>query len=351
MAGFPLSIFAIAWCGIDSAVADFDWKASGSGGAIVTGGEGALAAGMKLLIDGGNAADAAAAMLLALAVTDYGQFAIGGEISLLIYDSKTQSVKVLCGLGRAPLDPKAVEWYYTNGIPAHGGMNSAPVPGAVDLCVTLLRMYGTKSFAEAVLPTLQLLDQGDQDWHRRLALTLRKLVEAEQSVSGTRDEKLTAARDRFYKGDVADELEAWYVESGSFLRKRDLAAHEMRVEDPISVTYRGYTIYKCGPWTQGPMLCQALRILEDFDVKQMGHLSADQIHVTVESLKLAFADRDEYYGDPQFVDVPLRSLLSEDYARQRRTLIDMAGASREFRPGDPLQIKSLESLPGRKKQP
>jgi gamma-glutamyltranspeptidase / glutathione hydrolase len=337
-----LSFCALIVCGTRSAAKEISWNASGQGGAIVTGGGGALAAGMKLLKDGGNAADAAAATLLALTVTDYSQFAIGGEVSLLIYDAKTQKVKVLCGLGRAPLDPKAIDWYYANGIPASGGMNSAPVPGAVDLCVTLLRKYGTKSFAEAVQPTLELLDKGDQDWHPRLAVTLRKLAEAEQSTSGSREDRLMSARDRFYKGDVADELEAWYIETGSFLRKRDLAAHATYIEDPVSVSYRGYTVYKCGPWTQGPMLCQALRILEGFDLRRMGHLSADQIHVTVEALKLAFADRDEYYGDPLYVDVPLHSLFSDAYARKRRPLIDMVRASSEIRPGDPLHMQPLK---------
>ena len=111
-------------------------------------------------------------------------------------------------------------------------MKAAPVPGAVDLCVTLLKLYGTKSLEEAISPTLALLDAGDRDWHPALAVTLRKLVEAEHAEKGTREEKLGAARDRFYLGDVADELEAWYVSTGAFLRKQDLAAHRTVVEEP-----------------------------------------------------------------------------------------------------------------------
>ena len=114
-----------------------------------------------------------------------------------------------------------------------------------------------------------------------------------------------------------------------------------RVEDPVSVDYRGYTIYKCGPWTQGPYLCQTLRLLEGFDLKAMEHLSPDYIHVVVESLKLALADRDEYYGDPRFVDVPLQELLSDDYTQLRRPLIDMRHASRDRRPGDPYGPRPL----------
>ena len=261
---------------------EISWKASGTGGAIAAGGSGAVHSGMRLLRNGGNAADAAAATLLALAITDYGFFAIGGEVPLLIFDARTEKVTVLSGLGRAPRSPEAIAWFYKNGIPANGSMKSAPVPGAIDLCVTLLRLFGTKSFEETVSPTLELLDNGNQDWHPRLAITLRKLVEAERQHSGTREEKLTAARDRFYIGDVADELVAWYKQTGSFLRKKDLAAHRTSVEQPVSAQYRGYTVYKCGPWTQGPVLCQTLRLLEGFDLQSMKPFSTDYIHVITE---------------------------------------------------------------------
>ena len=323
--------------------AEITWKASGRGGAVAAGKPEAVAAGVELLQQGGNAADAAAATLLALAVTDYGLFAIGGEVPLLIYDVEQKRVNVLSGLGRAPLDPEAIRWYYEHGIPANGSMKAAPVPGAPDLCFTLLKLYGTKSFEEVVGPTLRLLDQGREDWHEDLAVTLRKLVEAERDADGTREAKLTAGRDRFYTGDVADELEAWYISTGSFLRKEDLAAHRTLVEDPVSIEYRGYTVHKCGPWTQGPYLCQTLRLLEGFDLRSMGHLSADHVHVSVEALKLGFADRDEYYGDPEFVDVPLGPLLSDRYTALRRPLIDLLHASRGRRPGDPHDLRPLRT--------
>ena len=339
---FALTV--IIACGQGSPVTaaeEITWRDSGRGGAVASGREEAVAAGLSLLEQDGNAADAAAATLLALAVTDYGLFAMGGEVPLLIYDARKREVKVLCGLGRAPLDPEAIKWYYDNGIPSGGNMKSAPTPGAVDLCVTLLKLYGTSSFEQAVTPTLTLLDAGGDDWYPSLAITLRKLVEAERACPGNRAEKLSAARDRFYTGDVADELVAWYKETGSFLRKRDLAAQVTRVEDPVSVNYRGYTVHKCGPWTQGPYLCQSLRLLEGHDLQAMGHLSADYIHVVTESLKLAFADRDEYYGDPLFTDVPLRRLLSSRYTNRRRSLIDMQSASLQRRPGDPARMRPL----------
>jgi gamma-glutamyltranspeptidase/glutathione hydrolase len=173
------------------------------------------------------------------------------------------------------------------------------------------------------------------------------MVEEERITPGSREEKLQAATDRFYgrnrfRNDIAYDLEAFYIEKGGFLREADLAAHVTLVEDPVTVTYRGYTVCKCGPWTQGPYLCQALRLLEGFDLKAMGHFSADYVHVVAEAIKLAMADRDEYYGDPTFVDVPLSALLSDVYTRIRRPLIDMQKASLEARPGDPYNMKPLK---------
>ncbi len=311
-----------------------DWKAEGTNGVVAAGGRPAVRAGVSMLADGGNAADAAAATVLALAVTDYGLTNIGGEAPLIIYDAAKREVKTLRGQGAAPRDPEAIQWYLKNGIPWNGDMKATPVPGMVDLCVTALRLYGTMPFERAVSPTLTLLDAGGDDWHAPLAATLRKLVEAELNAGGSREDGLVAARDRFYRGDIAETLCRWYEKEGSFLRREDLAAHETQVRDPVSIEYRGYTVYKCGPWTQGPGLCQALRILEGFDLKGMGHLSADYVHAAVEALKLAFADRDGYYADPDFVETPLDILLSDGYTEARRSMVDMKSASTQFRPAD-----------------
>ncbi len=346
-----LKFFGVIWCATltmyaASGASQIGWEASGKGGAVAAGGKEAVAAGVSILEQGGNAADAAAATLLALSITDYGSYAIGAEIPLIIYDASAKEVKVLCGLGGAPLDRNAIEWYYKNGIPGSGGMKAAPVPGALSLCITTVKLYGTMTFEQVVAPSLELLDsgpeRGPQDWHANLAATFRKLIETEKDTPGSRQEKLQAARDRFYKGDIADELVAFYVRNGGFLRKGDLAAHVTRVEDPVKVQYRGYTVCKCDTWTQGPYLCQTLRLLEGFDLKTMGHLSADYIHVLTEALKLGFADRDEYYGDPLFVDVPIEALLSDEYTKIRRSLIDMTNASAEVRPGDPVNMKAIK---------
>ncbi|MCB0111493.1 MAG: gamma-glutamyltransferase, partial [Caldilineaceae bacterium] len=188
---------------------------------------------------------------------------------------------------------------------------------------------------------------GDQPWHPNLAKTLRRMVEEEGITRGSREVRLQAACDRFYgrhpeRNDIAEELEAFYIAEGGFLRRADLAAHKTLIEEPVAVNYRGYTVYKCGPWTQGPYLCQALRLLEGFDLPALGHFSADYVHLLTEALKLAMADRDVYYGDPNFVDVPLEQLLSDAYTALRRPLIDMAHASHEARPGDPITMQAVK---------
>ena len=324
---------------------EIGWNAVSKTGVVAAGGPKAVAAGIEILEAGGNAADAAAGTILALNVTDHGACSIGGEVPLLIFDSEKQEVKSLSGQGRAPLSQTAIDWYMENGIP-NGDIKMAPVPSVVDLCTTTLRLYGTKAFEEIVAPTLALLDAGEADWHPDLAVTLRRMVEAERKTSGSREERIQAASDRFYgrngvNSDIADALEGFYIDKGGFLRKTDLAAHVTLVEDPVAVEYRGYTVYKCGPWTQGPYLCQALRLLEGFDLKAMGKFSTDYVHAVTEALKLAMADRDAYYGDPEFVDVPLSALLSDAYTEIRRSLIDMQKASLEARPGD---VDNMEPL-------
>ena len=328
--------------------------AAGSQGVVVSGKPAATAAGIKILKQGGNAADAGAATLLALSVTYVGAFCVGGEIPILVYSADQKNVKLLEGQGEAPRDPKAITWYMKHGI-ADGDVKAAAVPSTIDAIVTLLKLYGTKSFEEVVRPTLAILDAGGPSWYKDtgsgqrietgvnwqadLAVTFRKLVESEKTAKGTRQQRLQAVSDRFYRGDIAEALEAWYIEKGGFLRKADLAVHKTPVVDPLTTTYRGYTVYKPGPLTQGPYLLQTLRLLESFDLKKMGFNSADYIHTVIEAEKLALADRDEYYGDPNFVTVPMQQLLSDQYTKMRSELIDPKKASLELRPGDPYTMK------------
>ncbi len=369
----PLAVFFAALCLLETVYPQEIGKtASGKNGVVAAGKPEAVAAGTAMLENGGNAVDAAVASLLVLSIKHIGAFCIGGEVPMLIYDAKRKEVKVLSGQGAAPLDSNAIAWYYKNGVPGDD-IRAAAVPAVIDLCVTALQRYGTKSFEQVAGSALALLDAGGPNWYRDtgsgdtldglsgkkidatllnadyggrswyadLARTFRKLVEAEQKAAGSREAKLQAVADRFYRGDIAEELVAWYLERGGFLRKRDLARHVTRVEEPVAINYRGYTVYKCDTWTQGPYLSQTLRLLEGFDLKRMGFLSSNYIHVIIEAMKLALADRDEYYGDPLFAEVPLPALLSEEYTKMRRHLIDMKIASRELRPGDPNQMQPL----------
>ncbi len=316
---------------------EITWYASGNGGVVAAGPRASTQAGIDVLSKGGNAVDGAVATIFNLAVSQYGSFCIGGEVPFMFYSNSTGKVMVFNGMGGAPGDQKAIEWYYANGIPG-SGIRSATVPSAVSTLLTALELKGTMSFEQVITPTLALLDGGDEKWYSNLAETLRKLIYTEKNTAGTREQKIRAARDRFYKGDIADELNNYYVSSGAFLRKSDLDAHATTIEEPVTVKYRGYDVYKCNTWTQGPVLLQTLRLLENFDLKSMGYFSPDYIHVAVEAMKLAYADRDKYYGDPEFVKVPLIQLLSDQYTKLRFPLIDMKSASQEIRPGDPYNM-------------
>jgi gamma-glutamyltranspeptidase/glutathione hydrolase len=215
----------------------------------------------------------------------------------------------------------------------------------VDGCLTALDRYGTVTFAEAVAPTLDLLDRHEKPWHADLAVTIRRMVEAEQKSPSDRKRGLRLVADYFYRGPIAKELSVWCAANGGLIRYTDLATHTTRIEEPASADYRGYTVYKAGFWNQGPYLLQTLQLLEGFDLKKMGHNQPDTVHVMTEAMKLALADRDVYYADPLFVDVPAQQLLSRKYADLRRPLIDMKKASQVRQPGDPRGMKVLLENP------
>lgn len=184
----------------------------------------------------------------------------------------------------------------------------------LDACLVALDRYGTRTFTETIQPTLKLLDAGDLDWHADFARTLRRLVDAKKNAP---DRKLGLVRvaDAFYRGSIAHEIDAWSRSHGGLIRYADLATHTTRIEEPVRTAYRGFEVLKCGPWTQGPYALQALRLLEAFDLKKMGHHRPDSIHVTVEAMRLALADRDYYFGDPLFSPIPIKNLLSEEYTK------------------------------------
>ncbi|MDR3637437.1 MAG: gamma-glutamyltransferase [Isosphaeraceae bacterium] len=310
------------------------WEVSGTSGVVVAGGEEAVAAGIEVLRDGGNAVDAAVATILALSVTDATSFCFGGEVPILIYDARRGVVEVIAGQGAAPRLATQRYFEQRGGIPGTG-VEPAAVPAVVDACVTALDRSGTRTFAQVAAPALRLLDRGVKDWHLDLARTIRRLTAAEGDSPGERRRGLRLVADAFYRGAIAREIDDWSRTHGGLVRYTDLATHVTRVEEPVSSSYRGLTVVKCGPWTQGPYLLEALQLLEGYDLKAMGHNRPDTIHTTVEALKLALADRDTYYADPLFADVPLAELLAPQYASKRRALIDPRHASLTQRPGNP----------------
>jgi gamma-glutamyltranspeptidase / glutathione hydrolase len=316
------------------------WQATGERGVIVAGGDDAVAAGIHIFSAGGNAADASVATILALCVTDSTLFCFGGEVPLLVYDAKRQVVEVIAGQGAAPRLATREHFESRGAIPGTG-IEPAAVPATLDACLTVLDRYGTRTFADVAAPTLALLDLHRAKWHADLAATLRRLIEAERGSAGDRSRGLRLVADYFYRGPLARELAAWCEANGGLIRYQDLATHVTRVEQPVSVDYRGYTVHKCGPWTQGPYVLEALRLLEGFDLKALGHNRPQTIHLTVEAMKLALADRDVYYADPLFVDVPISQLVSRSYADVRRPLIDPLKASLVQRPGDPRSNRPL----------
>ncbi|HSQ57710.1 MAG TPA: gamma-glutamyltransferase [Gemmata sp.] len=325
------------------AQAQGEWKASGKEGAVAAGGQGAVDAGIAMLKRGGNAADAAAATILALSVTDSRSFCFGGEVPIIVWNAKRGCAEVLVGLGAAPR-LATQEHFAKTGIPGKG-IEPAPVPGAFDAVLTLLERHGTLRFADAVGPTLKLLENGRQPWHADLTRTLHRLVAAEKEAGSDRIRGLRRVSDYFYRGPIAREIDEWSKANGGLIRYSDLATHVTRVEEPLTADYRGYTVLKCGVWTQGPCLLQTLRLVEPYDLKKFGHNSPDAIHASVEAMKLALADRDQYYADPNFAEVPIRDLLSDSYTKLRGSLIDMKHASLDRRPGDPRGGKELLEKP------
>ncbi len=309
--------------------------------------------------------------MLVQSVVESSLFCFGSEVPIIVYDAERKSVEVIAGLGAAPR-LATPEWFRSNRdgrIQGRGDIANAVVPGFLDACLTALDRYGTRTFGECAQPMLGILrqraemseeslqqrarqrggvDMTPERWvrhHQNFLKMIEGLVSAEQAASGDRRRGLRLVADHFYRGSVARDIDAWSRANGGLLRFVDFAQHATRIEDPLSIDFHGFTVYKCGVWTQGPYLLQTLRLLEDRNLAALGHNSADYVHVVTEAMKLALADRDAYFGDPHFVDVPIRRLLSDEYLALRRPLIDMALASREQRPGDPGKMRPLLGIP------
>jgi gamma-glutamyltranspeptidase/glutathione hydrolase len=342
----------------------------------------ATEAARRILDAGGNAFDAAVGGQAALGVTDFSLNGMGSDAVLLVYNAKNKKVYSINAEPRAP-KLATIEWYQKNNggkIPESDGLLSGGLPGVVDAWYTLLDRWGTMSFEQVLQPAIDLAENGfplsengaaDIAESKKilkypttvkiylpngqppkagrilknpdLARTLRKLVEAEKANQAKgRHEALKAARDRFYKGDIAHDLATFSEANGGLFRYDDFAEYSAEVETPVSVNYRGYQIYKNPSASQGPTELLALNLLEGFDLKAMGLNSPDFLHTSVEAVKLAMADREKYLGDMDFIKIPYDGLLSKDYARERRKLIDPAKASLELRPGTPAGAAALD---------
>ncbi len=353
---------------------------AGPNGGVSTGHPLVTSAALEILLKGGNAFDAGAASMIVGGVLEQDLYSLGGEGLVLVYPAREGKVTSVNGQGWAP---KAVDvdWYLSRGKTVQGaGLDPAVVPGTLHAALTVLERWGTMSFETVAARAIQYardgfpLRQSTADTIRRqrefmrawpdnertwlkpdgslytagetvklpdLARTLARMVEAERAARAKgRAAGIAAARDRFYKGDIAREMVAFLQRHQAPFDFADFAEYTARIEAPASTTYRGYTVYKHGFTSQGPVLLQTLNILESFDLKAMRHDSADYVHTVTEAMKLAYADRDTYYADTAFVPVPAEGLLSKAYAKQRAARIDPRRASKSFIAGDPLPFDS-----------
>ena len=339
----------------------------------------------RILQAGGNAFDAAVAGQAVLGLVDAASNGVGSDAVILVYDAKAKAVVSINAEGTAPR-LATIEWYQKNlggKLPQSDTLLSGTVPGVVDAWYTLLDRWGTMTFAQVLQPAIDTAENGFPIGERMaaaiagsrklkkyptsvkvyfpggaaprpgdifrnpdLARTLRKLVDAEKENAGRgRHEALKAARDRFYKGDIARTMAKFSEEQGGLFRYEDFASYTDKVETPVSIDYRGYRVYKNASANQGPTELFTLNILEGYDLKKLGHNSPDYIHTSIEAVKLALGDREKYLGDMDFIQIPYEGLLSKEYARERRTLIDPEHASLELRPGVPEKFtKTTQAL-------
>jgi len=350
-------------------------------------------AGYRILEEGGNAVDAGVAAILTATVTEQDHIGLGGEAPILI-KMKNKPVVAISGVGVAPAKATVAHYEHRQAEPFEDAGKIAPIPafgiraaitpGTPDGILLALEKFGTMSFAQIAEPAIeraeafpateiysQTLGQtqrvlgfwpqsqkfflpngsvpqpGELVHMQDLARTLREMVAAEKKAHGDRAARIRAVHDYFYKGPLAKRIASASESMGGLISYDDLAKFKAEVDEPRSTTYRGYTIYKPGFWTQGPVTLEALNILEGFDLKAMGHNSPQYVHTLLEALKLAFADRDRFYGDPKFSKIPEEILLSKSYAAERRKLIDPNHASLESRPGNLGASAPATGSPGR----
>ena len=350
-------------------------------------------AGMRMLLSGGNAFDALVAAGFAAAVTEpIAAYSLAAEGVFMLYHAESGDLLSLSGQGTAPR-LATVDWYRSQGqeeIPTGPGPLahlSFTVPGVVAAFLSMLERYGTKTVGEVLEPSIHYAERGIPNYEymleridspgtrsqfdqyppggtdvffengkvpapgsllvqKGLGSILRKLVEAESAAPGHRLDGVRAARDCFYTGEVAQIIHDCAHSVGGILGLKSLAPYEAKYETPLKTSYMGYEIHGQRTWTQAAVLMQALNILENFNLREMGHNSTAYIHTISQAINLAFADREAYYGDPDFAVVPVDGLLSKEYARERAAMIDPSKAFPELPPhGDPWRYSSMSGAP------
>ena len=343
--------------------------------AVSTGHYLATLAAMRVLDRGGNAIDAGCTASMALSILQPDMVSFACVAPTLVYLKELDRVVSLAGLGYWPKNTDVSRLIAEGGKHVPEGLLRTVMPAAPATYIEGLRRYGTISFEEAASPAMELAKNGFATYpllasnidyleasFRRwpdnqkiflsrgraprvgelfvqedLSRTIARLIQAERDCRGDRDKKLRAVHDYFYRGPIAREIADYHAKNGGFVTFDDLAGFEVPVEDSLSVSYRNdYTVHSCDVWCQGIVLLETLKTLEGYDLKAMGHNSPDYTHTVVEALNLAFADREAYVGDPKFVHVPTKALISDAYAVRQRGRIDMSRAFGKLpEPGDP----------------
>lgn len=334
----------------------------GRNGIVATSQPLATAAGLEILAKGGNAADAAVAAGAALNVTEPTSTGIGGDMFALYFSADTKQVTALNGSGRAPaaltLDRLKKDGFSSELPPFHA--HTVTVPGACAGWFDLIETHGSRSMSEILAPAIRLAGEGfpvspltSYYWQRGVERQLRSSLNgSELTIDGrgpnpgeifrnpnlakTFEKVASGGRSAFYEGEIAEAIVAVIREAGGYMSMDDLAAHGSTWETPISVDYRGYRVYECPPNGQGITALMALNLLNGFDISELGLLSTERFHVLIESLRLAFADARWYVADPKYSDVPIKELLSKEYADERRKLIDLKRSTIDPKRGTPV---------------
>ena len=353
---------------------------------VSTGHNFASQAAFQILEDGGNAIDAGVCAGIALGILQSDLVSIGGVAPIIVYVAETQEIVTISGLGWWPRKADVEYFHRHHGGAIPSGIMRTVVPAAPDAWITALDRWGTKPFGEVAAAAIRFAREGfpfNHLLHNSVSTHLEEyrafpahaaiflkdgqphaigdifkqteagdalqyMVDEERAAiasGGDRKAGLQAAHDAFYRGDIAARIADYHAQEGGWLTREDLAEYRCGIEPAETVRFGDVDVYSCGPWCQGPALLQALNIVERHDLKGMGHNSAEYIHTLTEAIKLVMADRDTYYSDPRFIDVPMKALLEKGYAEIRSAMIESDSAWQEMPPAGDWRALGLAHEP------